>query len=204
MMKNQVRGRRVTMERVSSRTRLETEILASGNTRTAGQNWWRTPALETTVLRATGTSGRILTREKLLSTWKRCSINLVQSIVSLISRQTIHGGIVALCGSFEITAFNSIITMVMVRPAAQGQAGQEPALVLAAQGLVTRIKAIKEVIINSLEAVANSSITSQVFRATRNSLAGVSIMFSQPALTSETRRYASGRLMRSCRLSRSI
>ena len=94
--------------------------------------------------------------------------------------------------------------MVMVRQAAQGRADQEPALVLAAQDPGTRVKAIKEVIISSLAVEASSRITNRGTRLTRNSSVGVSIMFLQPALTSETERCASGRLMQSCRLSRSI
>ena len=49
----------------------------------------------------------------------------------------------------------------MVQQAAQHRAAQEPALVLAAQELVTEVRAIMEVIINSLAVEASSRVTSR-------------------------------------------
>jgi hypothetical protein len=146
------------------------------------------------MLKATGTLGSLLTRVKLLSTWKRCSINLVQSTAGPTGWQTIHGEIAVLCDNSEITAFNSIVTTAMVHQAAQGRAAQEPASVRAAQDLAIRVRAIKEVITNNLVVEASNRITSPGIRVTQSSSVGVSITFSQLALTSENGKYANGRL----------
>ena len=126
---------------------------------------------------------------------------LAQNIVFPINHPLMPRRIVGSCGSSGITASTSIRVAAVDCPAGQDPALLGPALVQAAQVLVIKVRETMEVIINSLAMEVSNKTTSPGIRVTQSNLMEASIMYLQQALTSGIRKCASGRLMRSCRLS---
>ena len=131
-------------------------------------------------------------------------MHLDQNIVFPTNRPLMPGRIVGSCGCSGITALTSIKAAAADHLAGQDPALLSPALVEAAQVLAIKARETMEVIINSLAMEVSNKTTSPGIRVTQSSLVEACIMFLQQALTSEIRRCASRRLMRSCWLSRNI